>query len=300
MSNQNTVTLEFKKEQIEPVRDVLLANGWRNEEDSNSYVLFRLRSPENSLALMYRSGKLVLQGREEFTSVISNIQEFQGDTVTLDYKPHFGVDEVGKGDYFGPLIVVGCFVTEEFFKRIKVLGFADSKRFTDKKIFNLYSAVKDYPFYYRSIVNPRRYNEMVDKYKNVSILLAKQHALVIEEGLKDLKSKNIQCNYVVIDQFSSSKSRVVNELGEYGRECDLIQRHRGEEDIAVASASIIARGIFIQEWEKMCSKYKLNFPKGASDVISTGREFVSMYGQEKLRDVAKVGFKTTQKIFSLD
>ena len=299
MSNQNTFTVEFTSNEIERVKDVLLASNWNEELDSNSYVLFRLKSPNGSVAIMYSSGKLVFQGREDFTSVISSIKKVEKNNIVEDFKPHIGVDEVGKGDYFGPLVVVSCFVTEEFKKKVQLLGFADSKKFSDRKIENLFNMVKDYPYYYSSIIHPKEYNKLIDEYHNVSILLAKQHTKVIEMGLTDLKEKNIDCGYVVVDQFSTSKSRVEDELGELGKQCELIQHHKGESDIAVASASIIARGIFIKEWNKMCDEYQFEFPKGASNVIPQGKEFVLIYGQEKLIDVAKIGFKTTKQILTL-
>ena len=299
MSNQNTFTVEFKKDELESVREVLLANNWREEAHDNLYVIFRLRSPKGSVAMMYSSGKLVFQGREDFTSVISNIKKVEKDTSTEVFRPHIGVDEVGKGDYFGPLVVVSCFVTEEFKKKVQLLGFADSKKFSDRKIENLFNMVTDYPYYYSSIIHPKEYNKLIEEYHNVSILLAKQHTKVIEMGLTDLKKKNIDCGYVVVDQFSASKSRVEDELGELGKQCELIQHHKGESDIAVASASIIARGIFLREWNKMCEEYQFEFPKGASNVIPQGKEFVLINGQEKLIDVAKIGFKTTKQILTL-
>lgn len=299
MSNQNTFTKEFTKDQIPSIKDVLLANNWNEEGSGSEYVLFRLRSPKGSVAQMYTSGKLVFQGREDFTSVISSING-NGDSMNLiDFKPHLGVDEVGKGDYFGPLVVVSCFVTEEFSKKVRLLGFADSKKFSDKKIGNLFDMVKEYPYYYVSVVTPVEYNKLIEEYRNVSILLAKQHTKVIEMGLEDLKEKDIDCEYVVIDQFSASKDRVINELGKLGKGCELIQHHKGESDIAVACASIIARGIFLKEWSKMNEVYNFEFPKGASNVIEKGREFVNIHGSEKLHEVAKVGFKTTKQILTL-
>lgn len=298
MSNQNTFTVEFKKDELESVREVLLANNWREEAHDNLYVIFRLRSPKGSVAMMYSSGKLVFQGREDFTSVISNIKKTDKEVSTEVFRPHMGVDEVGKGDYFGPLVVVSCFITEEFSKKVKLLGFADSKKFSDGKIKNLFDMVSDYPYYYSSVLEPEVYNKQIEEYRNVSILLAKQHTKVIEMGLLDLKEKGIKCEYVVVDQFSTSKSRVSNELGELGKQCELIQHHKGESDIAVACASIIARGIFLQEWRKMNQKYDFEFPKGASNVISQGKEFVALHGSEKLNEVAKIGFKTTKQVMS--
>lgn len=295
--SQNTFTVLLSKEEQARVKDVLLANGWGEETDGNEYVEYRLRSPLGSIAIMYSSGKLVFQGKEDFTSVIANIK--QREEEVIDFKPHIGVDEVGKGDYFGPLVVVSCFVDEDFIKKIKLLGFADSKKFSDSKISSMFEKVREYPYYYSSVVHPSEYNELASKYGNVSILLAKQHSIVIERALCDLQSKGIECKNVVIDQFSSSKSRVVDELGDLGKRIELEQYHKGESDIAVAAASIIARGIFLEEWGKMNSKYGLQFPKGASNVIDFGKGFVLEYGQEELKKVAKVGFKTTKDILKL-
>jgi ribonuclease HIII len=122
---------------------------------------------------------------------------------------------------------------------------------------------------------------------------------VIEMGLKDLKEKGIKCDHAVIDQFSSLKSRVTNELGELGKKVTLEQFHKGESDIAVAAASIIARGIFLEERVLMSKKYSFEFPKGASNVINPAKEFVKKYGQQELRRVAKIGFKTTKKVLSI-
>ncbi len=294
MGNQNTVTIQFPKTEYQRVKDTLTAYGWQEEQDDNQYVVYRLRSPKGSVGIMYFSGKLVFQGREDFSALISALEK--GSDLHGEFIPHMGVDEVGKGDYFGPLVVVGCFVNDEFFKKVKLLGFADSKKFNDERIEKFFNIVKDYPYYYSSIVHPNDYNRMAQKYKNASVLLAKQHSQVIEEGLNDLKKKGIECSYVVIDQFSPIKSRVINELGPLGKHIRFIQFHKGESDIAVAAASIIARGIFIREWRKMEERYDFHFPKGATSVVDNARLFVSRYGKRELSNVAKIGFKTTNEV----
>lgn len=299
MGNQNTCTIQFPKSDFKRVEDILKANNWVNAPINNEYVVFRLKSPSGSNGTMYSSGKLVFQGSEDFTRIVANLKTEEENSRLVDLKPHIGVDEVGKGDYFGPLVVVSCFVDDDFAKKINYLGFGDSKRFSDNKIRTLYSKVEDYPYYYASVVKPEEYNKLVDVYGNVSILLAKQHSLVIERGLEDLKSKGIGCDHVVIDQFSSNKSRVSNELGVLGKAIEVKQFHKGESDIAVAAASIIARGVFLREWDMMCKEYDFNFPKGASSVIDDAKLFVERNGVDELKKVAKVGFKTTQKVLSL-
>jgi ribonuclease HIII len=176
------------------------------------------------------------------------------------------------------------------------LGIGDSKKISDGRIRDIYEEIKDYLYYYVSVVKPQQYNESIKKLKNVAILLAKEHSKVIEMGLKDLQEKDIECKKVVIDQFSSKKSRVVDELGPLAKGVKFIQFHKGESDIAVACASVIARAIFLEELDKMNEEYYFTFPKGASNVITAAREFVKKNGVEELEKVAKTSFKTTKKV----
>lgn len=292
---QNTKTIQLDKKERENIKEILLGLKWKLEKSNNEYVVFRMKSYLGSTVMLYTSGKLVLQGNEDF----SNIFEEAADNSEADFVPHLGVDEVGKGDYFGPLVVVSCFVNSESLKLFKEVGVGDSKKFSDKKIMEMYSKLKYYPYYYASIVMPSEYNKLDEEIGNVAILLARQHSKVIEMGLGDLKSKNIECNTVVIDQFSNSKSRILNELGKFGQGADVQQFHKGESDVAVAAASVIARGIFVEEMEKLCYAYKFDFPKGASNVIPQGRAFVKKYGEKELGNVAKVSFKTTSSCLSV-
>ena len=291
---QNTVTIQLDEIQRENAEEILEAYGWKEEYVNNPYAKFRMKSPQSSNVILYTSGKLVFQGSEDFTNIITAIKNNREDD--RDIIPHLGVDEVGKGDYFGPLVVVACFLDEEFLEKISSIGIGDSKKFSDSKIMEMYNLVKDYPYFYISIVHPKEYAQLYKESKNASILLARQHSKVIEMGLGDLKSKNIECSRVVIDQFSSRKARILNELGNYGKEIELIQFHKGESDMAVACASVMARGIFLEEMEKMSNEYYFDFPKGASHVIEQGKEFVKRYGADELGKVAKVSFKTTRKL----
>lgn len=294
---QNTVSIQLDKYQENSVEKILTSLGWYKGDISNPYALFRMKSPNGSTVILYSSNKLVFQGLEDFSDAIERIKG--KDTQEIDIIPHIGVDEVGKGDYFGPLVVVGCFLNKELYKKALDIGVGDSKKFSDNRIIQMYDQLKDYSYYYVSILNPIDYNNIYSKVKNVAVLLAREHAKVIEMGLKDLKSKNIECNTVVIDQFSTKKSRVINELGEFGKKVDFQQYHKGESDMGVAVASVLARGIFIEETEKLNRKYRFTFPKGASDVVDKAQQFVRMFGMDELKNVAKVSFKTTGKVLQI-
>ncbi len=287
---QNTKTIQISKNEYDKYKDILSNLGWKNEKAPNEYVVWRMKSYLGSTAMLYTSGKLVLQGSEDFSEIFGKASKDE------NIVPHLGVDEVGKGDYFGPLVVVSCFVNSDNLEIFKNIGVGDSKKFSDKKILEMYEQLKDYAYYYASIVMPEEYSRIQKETKNVAILLAKQHSKVIEMGLEDLKSKNIDCNTVVIDQFSSSKGRILNELGRFGQSANIDQHHKGESDIAVAAASVIARGIFLNEMEKMSNKYKFDFPKGATYVIEKAKEFVKLYGEKELGNVAKISFKTTKEV----
>ncbi|MCD4811573.1 ribonuclease HIII [bacterium] len=294
---QNTVSIKLDSVQIEDFSNMMKILNWKEKPVGNMYIKEAFLSPKGGVATLYTSGKLVLQGSEDFAQTIAYIkgssEEYE------DIIPHIGVDEVGKGDYFGPLVVVACFVDKDFVEKISGLGFDDSKKFSDKKISHLYNEVRDYSYYYPIVLDPSVYNDLINEYGNLSILLAKQHTQCIETGLEDLKKKGIECKKVVIDQFSSSKNRILDELGPLGKNASVEQFHKGESDIAVAVASVIARGILLEEFDKLQSKYEFDFPKGASHVIEPGADFVRRYGKEELREVAKVSFKTTQKVLSL-
>lgn len=290
--SQNTLSIQLSMDEAKRVRDVLLSLGWKDADINNEYIALRMKNEKGAVVTLYTSRKIVFQGKEDFTDIV---QPIQGDS-NVDFVSHIGVDEVGKGDYFGPLVVVSCFVDEEFFKKVKAIGVGDSKKFSDSRILKMYEEMKEYPYYYPSIVSPEEYNRLIKETGNVAILLAKQHSKVIEMALEDLRRKKIECKKVVIDQFSSKQNRVKDELGTLGKGVEFEQYHKGESDIAVACASVFARAIFLEEMEKMSNEYYFDFPKGASHVIEQGKEFVKRYGADELGKVAKVSFKTTRKL----
>jgi len=292
---QNTVSVQLSLDECLGLEKTFKDAGWTKEPMDNEYVVFRMENGNGSVAILYTSRKLVFQGKENFDEIVSKVKMgIVAKEITV--KPHIGVDEVGKGDYFGPLVVVACFVNEESVKKFLDIGVGDSKKFSDGKIMKMYEQMKDYEYYYPSIVMPEEYNALVKETGNVAILLARQHSKVIEEGLKDLEEKGIKCDSVVIDQFSNKESRVKDELGELGKEANFEQYHKGESDIAVACASVLARGIFLEEMEKMNDSYYFSFPKGASNVIPAAKEFVAKHGMDELSKVAKVSFKTTKAL----
>jgi len=208
-----------------------------------------------------------------------------------EFTTHIGVDESGKGDFFGPLVVAGVMVDEKNAEKFAALGIKDSKKITDKKILTLEPIIKESAPYSIVAISNGRYNEMYENIKNLNKLLAWGHARVIENIL----GKN-ECSYAISDKFGSDHF-IQNALMKKGRTITLEQMVRGESDIAVAAASVLARAEFVHRIEQMQNTYGVMFPKGcAPQVKDCAKEFIEKFGKDRLREVCKMHFKTYKEV----
>ena len=205
--------------------------------------------------------------------------------------PHIGVDESGKGDFFGPLVIAGVLATKENSQKFLEAGIKDSKKLTDDKILKLAGIIKANSTHSVVVIGNEKYNELYLKFNNLNKLLAWGHARVIENILE-----KEQCNYALSDKFGN-ENLIKNALIDKGKNIHLEQRVRGEEDIAVAAASVLARAEYVNRMQTLSNRYEIELPKGASDkVLATAKNFSSLYGKEKLKFVAKLHFKTYNQI----
>jgi ribonuclease HIII len=264
------------------------------------YTLFAGKKTGVSCTL-YTSGKIVVQGKGkgEFLEfylepqILKKFEYSYGAAVDsdVDPTPRIGIDESGKGDFFGPLCIAGVYASSENMHKLKELGVKDSKLINDKGIFELASKIKREFQHHIVRINPHRYNELIVQFKNLNKLLAWGHATTIENLVE-----TTGCQKVIIDQFAD-ESVVLTALKRKKLALDLTQRHKGEADLVVAAASILAREAFLSGLKKLQDEYGVKFPKGASSqVISVGREFLRDFGQEGFSKVAKVHFKTLDSI----
>jgi ribonuclease HIII len=206
------------------------------------------------------------------------------------------VDESGKGDFFGPLCIAGVYVNEAVINSWKDLGVRDSKNISsDKKIAELADKIRKTPgcVVDSVVVGNEAYNRLYSKMKSVNTLLAWGHARVIE----NLMGKRYQMNpppvKAISDQFAASKSVIEKALMAQGRELQLVQRHKAEEDIAVAAASILARDGFVKGIAKLEKDFAMKLPKGASAAVdAAAKQFVQERGAENLAKVSKLHFRT--------
>lgn len=264
-------------------------------------------------ALFYQSGKLVIQGSCVDDVVQALLEEFKIQNVNLNcnsvsnneknkktsdkttsnhnYSAYIGVDESGKGDFFGPLVIAGVCVNEDNKQLFIDMGIKDSKKINDKTIKKMSLEIQKRSVWSTVIITPTKYNELYSKFKNLNKLLAWGHARVIENILN-----KYPCEYALSDKFAD-ESLIKNALMKNGKNIILEQRIKAESDIAVACASVLARNAFVEKIESLSSYYGINFPKGASKLtIEAGREFIKKYSKDELKNVAKIHFKTFNEL----
>ncbi len=207
-----------------------------------------------------------------------------------------GLDESGKGDYFGPLVVAGVHVTPAISDRMLALGIRDSKRVSDSRVLKMEPEIRSLARCAVVAIGPERYNKLYDKMRNLNHLLAWAHARTLENLLGE-----VQCQRALADQFGDKKL-IEKALMEKGKTILLEQRHRAEDDMAVAAASIIARAEFLKRLRRLAEETQLELPKGAGQpVLDACRKLAEKFPAANEREmiltkVAKWHFKTTKQV----
>jgi len=255
--------------------------------------------------VFYESGKLVVQGKgtQEFIEFVLEPEVLK--LARLGYEtvlnpdlllPRIGVDESGKGDFFGPLCVAGVYVNESVVKAWQDKGIRDSKNISsDKKIGELAKLIRKTYGCVMDVVTigNEAYNRLYARMKNVNAILAWGHARVIENLMGQRHQMNPAPVKAISDQFASNKEVVAKALMSLGREIELVQRHRAEEDLSVAAASILARDEFVKGLAKLEKQFAMKLPKGASAAVdAAAKKIVEERGAESLPKIAKVHFRT--------
>ena len=202
-----------------------------------------------------------------------------------------GIDESGKGDYFGPLVIAAVFVTPALEQDLALMQVRDSKKISDGRILELAPDIRLLCPHSLVAIGPQRYNELYAKIKNLNRLLAWGHARALENLLQQ-----VDCDLAIADQFGDERL-ILNALQEKGKQIRLVQRTKAESDLAVAAASILARADFLQRLDRLSQELSTTLPKGASAAVElAGRMVVKKYGRDRLGSVAKLHFKTTKQV----
>lgn len=205
-----------------------------------------------------------------------------------------GSDEVGTGDYFGPIVVTAAYVAKENIPFLEELGVKDSKKLNDEKILEIVpKLIKKIPYY--SIVLS---NEKYNLHRNEDINMNKMKAILHNQALAHLINEQTNIDYVVVDQFAKPYV-YYNYLKDAGNVVRNITFMTKAEDkcLSVACASLISRFIFLKEFRKLEDKVDAFLPKGAGEKVDeVALRLVKKHGIEILNEIAKLNFKNTEKI----
>jgi ribonuclease HIII len=264
------------------------------------YTVFSAQKKGVSCTL-YTSGKITVQGKDKDDFIAYYLEpeilqslSYTYPEINVDMTAHIGVDEAGKGDYFGPLCIGGVFADETLIKKLLELGVRDSKRMSDKSVLEMAKKIRSHVPHAIVRISPKKYNELYASFHNLNSLLAWGHATAISELIE-----KTSCTTVLIDQFAS-EPLVEKALKQKNVTANLTQRPRAEEDPVVAAASILARSAFLEGLENLSKQFETQLPKGAShQIVVVGKKLVAEKGREILSEVAKLHFKTTQEILNL-
>ncbi len=302
MPAPTTYTKPLTPEQSARLRALLEEQSFAFE--SKPWCLYAAAKPGVNVLVYEKGPKVVVQGKGTEEFVMNTLEPLVLGVAELGYEevhhpemfqPHIGVDESGKGDFFGPLVIAGAYVDRDVAHRLRECGVVDSKRITsDARIYALADAIRSIPGIACEVISisPERYNELYEQFTNLNRLLAWGHAKVIE----NLLIKRPDCPMALSDQFANP-SVLRRALGEKGRQIQLIQRTKAESDPAVAAASILAREKFISWLAEAGKRFGLDLPKGAGPMVkSQGREFMRLHDERSLGVVAKMHFKTAAEI----
>lgn len=278
------------------------------------YAIFQADDADTNITL-YTSNKVVFQGKNadidakiwfdleyslnkrdvEAELANTKAKEKEKEKVKPDIRftnaTTIGSDEVGTGDYFGPIVVTASYVDKEHIKEIMNLGVRDSKKLADDKILKIAPQLIKLVPHTTFILDNITYN---DKPTNMNMIKAILHNKVLTQMVK----KYPDAEYVVVDQFCMPKNYY--EYIESAKEkcTNITFTTKGEDKcLSVAVSSVISRYVFLNEMQKIGDKYKIFIKKGAgADVDQQGVMLVKRYGFDVLHDVAKLNFKNTEKI----
>ena len=295
-------TSPLRPEQAEKLRVLLENDNFKFEP--KPYTLFYATKGKLNVAVYEKGPKVVLQGKDTADFVQFRLEpEILGEA-KIGYEevlnpemfsPHFGIDESGKGDFFGPLVIAGVYVDRGIARKFMEAGIQDSKRIgSDKRIRDLAKIIKTTQGAVASVVEiaPLKYNELYRKIGNLNRLLAWGHARVIE----NLATQRPDCPRALSDQFANPRL-IERSLMERGKAIQLEQRTKAESDLAVAAASILAREKFIDWMDQTGRSYGVALPRGASaQVKQVARQLTASHTAGVLGKIAKTHFKTASEI----
>ena len=298
----NSYTHPLTDDQVSKLRALLAELGFQFVP--KQWTIFFAQKNKLSVAVYEKGPKILVQGRgvEEFVQfelepkILGEAKLGYEEVHSPEmFEPHFGVDESGKGDFFGPLVISGVYVDRVIARKLLDAAVQDSKRIgSDARIHAFAKEIRRIARDATDVVaiGPARYNELYKKFGNLNSLLGWGHARVIE----NLLARKPDCPRSLSDQFADARV-IENALLRHGRKIRIEQRPRAESDIAVAAASILAREAFIDWLERKGKELGVRLGRGVSgEIKSTAATIVEKHGPQMLSQLGKVHFRTAHEV----
>ena len=281
-------------------------------EKTPPYAIFQAQNADVIITL-YESGKVMFQGISadiESSIWIEQEKKLNNRDINLQskekksnkeinkkqffYENTIGSDEVGTGDYFGPIVVCATYVSKDNIEFLTELGVRDSKKLTDDKIIDIVPKIIERIPYSVFVLTNEMYNKFHDNL-NMNKIKAILHNKVLTSLLK---KDNYDYQRIVIDQFTPPKNfyDYIKESKEQIKNVTFMTKAE-DQVISVAAASVISRYIFLGKIKEIENSLGISIPLGASNLVDeAGVKIVKKFGKEKLNEVAKISFKNTAKI----
>ena len=271
--------------------------------NTNNYMIARVKIA-NVTITFYRTNVVLFQGTDatkeyNFWAKKFNLEIIESDSSGLtDFNllNAIGTDEVGTGDYFGPIVVCATYTTKETATKLRQLGVKDSKLLTDSQIIALSMQITKIIPYSIIILDPYKFNSLSPKHDNLNFVKAYLHNKAINSILKKLE--DVKYDAILIDEFTP-KDKYLDYLKNSANVVTNITTipHGENASLGIAAASILARVAFIRELRRLSQEYDIDLLKGAGrEVDRTAISFVKSYGFEGLKRVAKLKFANTERV----
>ena len=299
----NMCVIMLPAERNDVLRSALEAHCW--EFSDHQYARFKAVKEKTSV-ILYNSGKLVIQGKgtREFVEFILEPEVLGECTITGEeqvktpeqpFVAHAGMDESGKGDFFGPLVACAAYIPDKATENALIqAGVCDCKLIkSDTKLRTIASQAATILKGNFAIVSigPEAYNRMYQSFRSINTLLAWAHA----RALENLLEKVPECSEAIADKFGDD-ALICNALGERGKKVHLVQKVRAESDMAVAAASILARAGFLRKLDELSKQAGVVLPKGGgAQTDEPAARLAVTGGREYLGKFAKLHFRNTYK-----
>ena len=271
------------------------------------YVVFQAVDGDTVITL-YESGKVMFQGvsadidanmwADIDGSTRINVEKVKQEDKKYYNSSSIGSDEVGTGDYFGPIVVTSCYVSKDDIPFVESLGIKDSKKLDDEKIKKVAPELIKKIKYKSVIMSNAEYNSKYSDSYNINKIKAIMHNKALWRMTHE---EDLQYDYIIVDEFAREARYYEYLNGKKKKKKGITFMTKAEDkNLAVACASVISRYIFLVEFDKLSDSIHIPLVKGAgSDVDKIGKEVVETYGKEKLKEIAKYNFKNTERILGI-